>query len=83
MTVIKFFQADWCGPCKQQKPVVKEIEAEEDNVEIEEFDVEDDQEVVNEYEVKSVPTLVIEKNDEVVEQLTGFTQKEKLVNKAV
>lgn len=83
MTTIKFFQADWCGPCKQQKPVVEEIEAEQEDVEVEEFDVEDDQDVVNEYQVQSVPTLVVEKSGEVVGQLTGFTQKEEIVEKAV
>jgi len=82
MTVIKFFQADWCGPCKQQKPVVEEIKEEEENVEVEEFDVEDDQDVVNEYQVQSVPTLIVEKEDEVVGQMTGFTQKEE-ISKAV
>jgi thioredoxin 1 len=75
---IKFFQADWCGPCKEQKPIVEEVTNNVDGVTIEEFDIEDDQEAVNRYNIRSVPTLIIERGDEVIEQLSGLTQQSEL-----
>ncbi|WP_160133321.1 thioredoxin [Halococcus salsus] len=76
---LKDFYADWCGPCKTQDPILEEIEADRDgSVEFEKIDVDEDQETANEYQVRSIPTLVVENDDGVVERFIGVTQREEI-----
>jgi len=80
MTVtLKDFYADWCGPCKTQDPIIEELEEEwGDRVTFEKVDVDENQDVANEYQVRSIPTIVVENDDGVVERFVGVTQADKL-----
>ncbi|AEN06915.1 co-chaperone YbbN [Halolamina sp.] len=79
MTVrLKDFYADWCGPCKTQDPILEELEEAFGDVEFEKIDVDQDQETANEYSVRSLPTLVIENDDGVIERFVGVTQRDQL-----
>jgi thioredoxin 1 len=80
MTVrLKDFHADWCGPCKTQDPILDEMEEDwGDSVEFQKIDVDENQEVANEYQVRSIPTIVVENDDGVVERFVGVTQREDL-----
>jgi thioredoxin 1 len=74
---LKDFYADWCGPCKTQDPILEEIEEDRDgDVEFEKIDVDEEQDIANEYQVRSIPTLVIENDEGVVERFVGVTQRE-------
>jgi thioredoxin 1 len=76
---LKDFYADWCGPCKTQDPILEEME--EDwgtEVTFEKIDVDENQDVANEYQVRSIPTIVVENDDGVVERFVGVTQREEL-----
>jgi Thiol:disulfide interchange protein len=73
------FYADWCGPCKTQDPILAEIDAEFDDVALEKVDVEADADTANEYQVRSLPTVIIEADDGVVERFVGVTQREPIV----
>jgi len=73
------FYADWCGPCKTQDPILEELEADwEDRFEVEKVNVDEQQDVANEYQVRSLPTLVVENDDGIVERFVGVTQRESL-----
>lgn len=75
MTVtLKDFYADWCGPCKTQDPILEELEEEWGDVEFEKINVDENQDVANEYQVRSLPTLIVENEDGVVERFIGVTQ---------
>jgi thioredoxin 1 len=75
MTVtIKDFYADWCGPCKTQDPILEDLEAEYDHVNFEKINVDEEQDVANEYQVRSLPTLIVENDDGIVERFVGVTQ---------
>ena len=79
MTVrLKDFYADWCGPCKTQDPILEELESDYPDVSFEKVDVEAEQEVANEYQVRSLPTLIVENDDGVVDRFVGVTQREDL-----
>jgi len=71
MTVtLKDFYADWCGPCKTQDPILEDLKDEwGDRFELEKVNVDEQQDVANEYQVRSLPTLIVENDDGVVERV--------------
>jgi thioredoxin 1 len=69
------FYADWCGPCDAQDPILEELLADYETVEFERVDVDENQDVANEYRVQSLPTVVVENDDGVVDQFVGVTQR--------
>ena len=73
---LKDFYADWCGPCKTQDPIVEELAEEYPDVDFEKVNVDESQEVANEYQVRSLPTLIVENDDGIVERFVGVTQAE-------
>ena len=73
---LKDFYADWCGPCKTQDPILEELEADYPDVTFEKVDVDEKQDVANEYQVRSLPTLIVENDDGVVERFVGVTQRD-------
>ncbi|MFB6170168.1 MAG: thioredoxin family protein [Haloarculaceae archaeon] len=77
MTVtLKDFYADWCGPCKTQDPILDDLEEDYEGVVFEKVNVDEEQDVANEYQVRSLPTLVIENDDGIVQRFVGVTQRE-------
>ncbi|MFB6206336.1 MAG: thioredoxin family protein [Haloglomus sp.] len=78
MTVsLKDFHADWCGPCKTQDPILDELKDDwGDRFQLEKVNVDEEQDVANEYQVRSLPTLIIENDDGIVERFVGVTQRE-------
>jgi thioredoxin 1 len=75
-TEIKFFTAEWCGPCSEQKGIMASIDDKTD-VSIHQFDIDSDRgmDVANEYNVRSVPTMVLIEDDTVIEQWSGLTRE--------
>ena len=71
------FYADWCGPCKTQDPILEEIDEDwGERFELVQIDVDEEQDIANEYQVRSLPTLIVENDDGIVERFVGVTQRE-------
>ena len=72
MIEVKKFEADWCGPCRMLKPTFQKLEETFGNsVKFSYINVDEQQELASQYGVRSIPFVVIEKNGEVVQQVTG------------
>ncbi|MFB6284266.1 MAG: thioredoxin family protein [Halobacteria archaeon] len=75
---VKDFYADWCGPCKKQSTIIEDLEEEYPDIEIKKIDVDEEPDEAQAYGVRSVPTIVIEEDEEVVEKYIGLTQGDEI-----
>jgi thioredoxin 1 len=80
--VLVDFWAVWCGPCKMIAPVVEEMAKEYDGkLKVAKMDVDANPKMAMQYGIRSIPTLLIFKGGQVVEQIIGAVPKRHLVDK--
>ena len=70
--VLVDFWAPWCAPCKLMEPVIAEV-AEDLNGKVlfGKVNVDEGQELAQKYNILSVPTFIVFKSGEVVDQFSG------------
>ena len=76
------FWAEWCGPCRMIGPIIEELATEyEGKALIAKVDVDENSELSQKFGVRSIPTILILKDGEVVDKHVGVTTKQALVDK--
>ena len=79
--VLLDFSAEWCGPCKRLTTIIEELAEDYDGkAVVGHIDVDGAQELAQQYRVMSVPTVILFKAGEVVEQQVGLVPKSKLTD---
>lgn len=79
--VIIDFHALWCGPCKTQSPILKQVADElGERVRIIKIDVDQNPVLASRYHIQSVPTLMIFKSGEVKYQQAGVHTKQQIMS---
>lgn len=67
------FTATWCGPCKKQQPNIDKMAEEFPAVKFLVVDVDDFPDLAKKYEIKSLPTLALIKDGNVITKAVGVT----------
>lgn len=80
ITLLDFY-ATWCTPCKIQEPIIKELKEKYGNKLIfKEVDVDQNKEFAQKYKISAIPTIIIEKDDEIIKKFVGVTSAKKIEN---
>ena len=81
--VLVDFWDEWCGSCRQMGPIIEELAHELDaaKIKIGKLNVDQASELTQQYKIMSIPTLLVFKHGQVVEQMLGGMSKEALKTK--
>ena len=74
-TVLIDFWASWCGPCKMIGPIIDQIADERSDIKVGKINVDEQPELAAQFKVMSIPTLLVFKDGQVVNQSMGAKPK--------
>ena len=74
-TVLLDFWAPWCAPCRMVVPIIEEIAGERPDIKVGKINVDEQPELASKFGIMSIPTLVVMKNGKIVQQVSGVSPK--------
>lgn len=83
VTLVDFW-APWCPPCQVQLPIIEDLAQElEGKAMIAKVNVDEQMELAKQFGVRSIPTLLLFKDGNLVETMVGVNQKQALKEKII
>lgn len=77
-TVLVDFWATWCGPCRMLSPIVDQVAEEHPEVKVGKINVDEQPELAQQFDIMSIPTLLVFRNGQKVNESVGLIPKEKV-----
>ena len=79
--VLVDFWAEWCGPCKMLTPTIEALAEEyKDTSSVVKINVDDSPAIATKYGIRSIPSILLFNNGDVVEQRVGAVSKDELAS---
>ena len=77
--VLVDFWAEWCGPCRRLAPTVDQLATDYDGkMVVAKMNVDENPNTPNRFSVRGIPTLMLFKGGQLVDQVVGLTDKDSL-----
>lgn len=69
--VLVDFFADWCGPCKMLLPTLDKLAETQEDVSVVKINVDDNVDLAKQYNIRGIPTMLLIKDGDVVDRVSG------------
>lgn len=80
--VLVDFWATWCGPCKMQGALIEQkLVPEHPEIEVLKVNVDEEPNLAAKFGIMSIPTLLLYKDGQMIEQIVGLTKPEEILAK--
>lgn len=81
MPVLIDFHAEWCGPCKAQAPIIKDVaQTLSGKVRVIKIDIDQNPAIAERYQIRAVPTLALFNKGELIWSQAGMMSKQQILH---
>ena len=78
--VLLDFWAPWCTPCRMVAPILEQIAAERPDIKVGKVNIDEQPALANRFRIMSIPTLVVLKDGQIVNQVVGARPKDAILS---
>jgi len=75
------FWAPWCGPCKMMTPIIDKLSINHPELIVAKVNIDESPEIAKKYNIMSIPTIIIYKDGEPLEQTVGVVTEKAIIEK--